>query len=176
MCIRDSNAAVALATLERAQSYFPGLTVADAQRGLAAVEWAGRLQVLQAGPERPAVLVDCAHNDDSAAKLVAALRQDYRYERLVLLFGAPEDKNVAGMLARLLPLADEVVMTTANHPRSATPEQLVEMAAGLGHDCLLYTSTIRSSLRFIVHYLRLPNRVGDVWPAFPRRGSLADLR
>ena len=140
------NAAVALATLERAQSYFPGLTVADAQRGLAAVEWAGRLQVLQAGPERPAVLVDCAHNDDSAAKLVAALRQDYRYERLVLLFGAPEDKNVAGMLARLLPLADEVVMTTANHPRSATPEQLADMAAALGHDAAV-THSVADGLR-----------------------------
>ena len=130
------NAAVALAALERVAGRFPTLTLADMQRGLATVEWAGRLQVLQTGPERPTLLVDCAHNDDSAAKLVAALQEDYRYNRLVLLFGAPEDKNVAGMLARLLPLADEVVMTTANHPRSATPEQLADMAAGLGREAV----------------------------------------
>jgi len=111
------------------------------QRGLAAVEWAGRLQVLQQGPGRPMLLVDCAHNDDSAAKLVAALREEYAYDRLVLLFGAPEDKNVAGMLARLLPLADEVIMTTANHPRSATPEQLAALAHDLGH-----TATITHSV------------------------------
>ena len=85
-------------------------------------------------------------NDDSAARLVAALREDYAYNRLVLLFGAPEDKNVAGMLARLLPLADEVVMTTANHPRSATPEQLADMAAGLGHDATI-TQSVADGLR-----------------------------
>lgn len=140
------NAAVALAALERVSGHFPTLTPADMQRGLAAVEWGGRLQVLQTGPARPTVLVDCAHNDDSAARLVAALQADYDYARLVLLFGAPEDKNVAGMLARLLPLADEVVMTTANHPRSATPEQLADMAAGLGHAAVV-THSVADGLR-----------------------------
>jgi len=140
------NAAVALAALERVSDHFPDLTVADMQRGLAAVEWAGRLQVLQQGPGRPMLLVDCAHNDDSAAKLVAALRADYDYGRLVLLFGAPEDKNVAGMLARLLPLAGSVVMTTANHPRSATPEQLAELAATLGHEATV-THSVAEGLR-----------------------------
>lgn len=41
---------------------------------------------------------------------------------------------MAGMLARLLPIADRVIMTTSNHPRSATPEQLVAMAAELGRE------------------------------------------
>jgi len=136
------NAAVALAALERARTRFPGLTVADMQRGLATVAWPGRLQLLQSGPGRPAVLVDSAHNDDSAAKLVAALREEYAYDRLVLLFGAPEDKNVAGMLSRLLPLADEVIMTTANHPRSATPEQLAAMANDLGHAAAVTHSVV----------------------------------
>jgi dihydrofolate synthase/folylpolyglutamate synthase len=140
------NAAVALAALEHVAGRFPTLAVADMQRGLAAVEWAGRLQVLQTGPGRPTVLVDCAHNDDSAAKLVVALQEDYRYDRLMLLFGTPEDKNVAGMLARLLPLADEVVMTTANHPRSAAPEQLADMAAGLGHEATV-THSVADGLR-----------------------------
>jgi dihydrofolate synthase/folylpolyglutamate synthase len=140
------NAAVALAALERVGGHFPTLTLADMQRGLAAVEWAGRLQVLQTGPEQPTLLVDCAHNDDSAAKLVTALQADYHYNRLVLLFGAPEDKNVAGMLARLLPLADTVVMTTANHPRSAAPEQLAALAATLGHEATV-THSVADGLR-----------------------------
>ncbi len=137
---------MALAALEQVAGHFPALDVAAMQRGLAAVEWDGRLQVLQSGPARPTVLVDCAHNDDSAAKLVAALQEDYRYDRLILLFGAPEDKNVAGMLDRLLPPADDIVVTTANHPRSATPEQLVEMAAGLGHEATV-THSVADGLR-----------------------------
>lgn len=131
------NAAVALAALEQVRRRLPMLTVAHMQHGLAAVAWPGRLQVLPAAAGQPAILVDCAHNDDSAAKLVAALREEYTYDRLVLLFGAPEDKNVVGMLSRLLPLADAVVMTTANHPRSATPEQLAAMARELGREATM---------------------------------------
>ena len=126
------NAAVALAALEKARARFPGLDLAALQTGLATVQWDGRLQVLQAEPGKPTVLVDCAHNDDSAARLVSALKSDFEYRRLIMIFGAPEDKNIAGMLARLLPLADEVIVTTANHPRSATPEQLAQMAAPHG--------------------------------------------
>lgn len=126
------NAAVALAALDRVRGRFPGLNLAALIAGLATVQWDGRLQLLQEGNGRPAVLVDCAHNDDSAAQLVRALSSDYHYRRLILVFGAPEDKNVAGMMDRLLSLADEVVVTTSNHPRSATPERLAEMALERG--------------------------------------------
>lgn len=129
-----SNAAVALAALERVRSRFPALTLAALREGLAIVQWDGRLQLLQTGADKPTVLVDCAHNDDSAARLVSAVTTSYQYRRLILIFGAPEDKNVAGMLSRLLPLADELIVTTANHPRSATPEQLAALAEQLGHD------------------------------------------
>lgn len=127
------NAAVALAALAQARRRFPTLTLDAVRAGLATVQWAGRLQLLQAGTDgRPAILVDSAHNDDSAARLVAALRRNYHYHRLILIFGAPEDKNVAGMLDRLVPLADEIIVTTANHPRSATPEQLAALLAARG--------------------------------------------
>ncbi len=132
------NAAVALAALAQARRRFPTLTLDAVRTGLATVQWDGRLHLLQAGgDDRPAILVDCAHNDDSAARLVAALRQDYHYRRLILVFGAPEDKNVAGMLDRLVPLADAIIVTTANHPRSATPEQLAALVAARGREAAL---------------------------------------
>lgn len=127
------NAAVALAALEQTRHRFPMLDRGALAAGLATAQWDGRLQTLQRGPGRPTILVDSAHNDDSAARLAAALTTDYTYDRLLLIFGAPEDKNVAGMLDRLLPLTDELIVTTANHPRSATPEKLAEMAGQRGH-------------------------------------------
>ena len=69
---------------------------------------------------------------------------DFYYRGLILIFCAPEDKNVAGMLARLLPIADRVIMTTSNHPRSATPEQLVAMAAELGREVSATHSVIEA--------------------------------
>jgi dihydrofolate synthase/folylpolyglutamate synthase len=126
------NAAVALAALEQVRRRFPHLSLDDLRAGLATVSWEGRLQLLQSGDGQPAILVDCAHNDDSAARLAEALTRDYAYQQLILVFGAPEDKNVAGMLARLAPLADEIIVTTANHPRSAAPENLSRLVAANG--------------------------------------------
>lgn len=130
------NAAVALAALGQVSHRFPSLDVAAMQSGLATVRWDGRLQLLQQGPDRPTVLVDSAHNDDSAMRLVTALAEDFQYRRLILIFGAPGDKNVGGMLARLVPMADKVIVTTANHPRSATPEQLAETVLMYGREAI----------------------------------------
>jgi dihydrofolate synthase/folylpolyglutamate synthase len=78
------------------------------------------------------LLVDCAHNPDSAHKLREALNHSFSYNHLWLIFGAPADKDVLHMLAVLLPLAHHTTVTTASHPRSATPEELAEMSAELG--------------------------------------------
>jgi len=43
-----------------------------------------------------------------------------------------EDKDVAGMLAALLPLADRVVLTRCANPRALAPETLAALTARLG--------------------------------------------
>jgi dihydrofolate synthase/folylpolyglutamate synthase len=139
------NTAVALAALEHVGRRFPDLTLPVLQAGVADVRWDGRLQVLQEGPDRPTILVDCAHNEDSTAKLVAALKSEFDYNRFILVFGAPEDKNIAGMMKLLLPLADNIIFTTANHPRSAKPETLAELAASY-HRPVTVTHSVSQAL------------------------------
>lgn len=140
------NAAVALATLETVQPRFPALTLPFVYEGLASVQWEGRLQVIQEGRDRPTVLVDCAHNEDSAARLASALTSEYEYDQLVLVFGAPEDKNITGMMKRLLPVADRVIVTTANHPRSTAPERLADLAADYGRAATITHSVEEATL------------------------------
>ncbi|MEZ4518461.1 MAG: folylpolyglutamate synthase/dihydrofolate synthase family protein [Chloroflexota bacterium] len=126
------NAAVALAALEQVWEMFPTLTLEAMQIGLASAHWDGRLQVLQEGDDKPMVLVDCAHNVDSTTRLAEALLNDYTYKKLILIFGAPADKNITQMMTILFPLADAIIVTTSHHPRSATPAWLSEEAARLG--------------------------------------------
>ncbi len=127
------NAAVALAALEQVRGSFPGLTLPILQAGLATVAWDGRLQLLQVGGGgRPAFLVDCAHNEDSARRLAQALIQNYQFDRLILIFGAPADKNIVAMMHILFPLAAEIILTAAHHPRASAPDWLGEQAAQLG--------------------------------------------
>jgi dihydrofolate synthase/folylpolyglutamate synthase len=126
------NAAVAVAALAAAQPHLPDLTLTAVRTGLATVRWNGRLQTLHKTTGTPTVLLDCAHNVDSAIRLRHALTQDYQYKKLWLIFGASAGKDVAGMLAELLPLAAGAVATISTHPRADTPEEIAALAAQAG--------------------------------------------
>ena len=79
-----ANAAVALATLEALDA--AGIASVDAsaiRRGLAAVRWPGRLELLAGDPQ---VLLDGAHNESGVAALAAALEE----LRPLLAPGAPD--------------------------------------------------------------------------------------
>jgi dihydrofolate synthase/folylpolyglutamate synthase len=136
---QQENAVVALAALETINGRFEKLTLDAVREGLAEVFWPGRLQMLHPGDESPgdgtpAILVDCAHNVDSAEKLAYALTNDYLYKRLWLILGATADKDVAGIVNTLLPLAEGTIMTTSGHPRASNPGDLIQLAAEAGFE------------------------------------------
>ena len=108
-----------------------GIEVPEAavRQGLAAVEWPGRLEVVR---RAPTVVVDGAHNVDSAERLAVALREGFRWRRLTLVLGIARDKQVEEMLAVLAPLADHVVATASHHPRAAAPERIAAAARAAG--------------------------------------------
>jgi len=148
---QQENGVTAVAALTLIQPYLPALTTAAIQQGLSEVQWPGRLQTLHQAPDQPTLLVDCAHNADSAHRLAAALGQDYHYDRLWLLLGATADKDVAAILAELLPLAPgRTAVTQSSHPRAATPERLAELAEELGYP--------------VTAYAHLPAALAAVWP------------
>ncbi len=133
---QQENAVVALAALNEVRHHFPTLSLAALQEGLSTVEWPGRLQMLHEGPGGPALLIDGAHNDDSAQKLSAYLQQRCHFNRLWLVLGITADKNVPGILAPLLPLSAGTFVTSASHPR-ATPTSALENAANnLGYEVI----------------------------------------
>ena len=123
------NAATAYETLQIARE--EGLQISEESilNGLANVHWPGRFEILQ---RRPTLLVDSAHNRDSALKLRLAI-DDYLPGRpVVLLFGASEDKDIFGMFAELMPRVKQVIATQSIHPRAMDANKLVELAHQFG--------------------------------------------
>ena len=105
-------------------------TVDDAVRiGLATVRWPGRLQVLR---ERPWLVVDGAHNGDSALRLRDALGECFEPGDRHLVFGTSVGKDVARMLDALLPVVSTVTLTRSHHERSVPLDQLGEAVAARG--------------------------------------------
>ncbi len=90
--------------------------------GLRRVTWPGRLQVLN---RRPLLVVDGAHNPDSAGKLSQALKQYFDFERAILIIGLSADKDIAGIVSELVPLFDKVIATHSIHPRAMPTDSVV---------------------------------------------------
>jgi dihydrofolate synthase/folylpolyglutamate synthase len=116
------NAATAVAALEvLMEKGFP-ITGENLSKGMAQVNWPGRLQILN---RQPLVVADGAHNPYSARKLREALEQYFSFGRAILIFGVSADKNVPGMVAELRPLFNEVIVTRSIHPRSMATAPIV---------------------------------------------------
>jgi dihydrofolate synthase/folylpolyglutamate synthase len=125
------NGAVAFVALQTASERGLPLEIQHIQEGMAATEWPGRFQILS---QDPAIVLDSAHNRDSALKLRIAL-DDYFPGRLVtMVFGASSDKDVRGMLLELAPRVSRLILTQANHPRSEDPEALARLARAFGFE------------------------------------------
>lgn len=121
--------------LENAVTAYAALQVAHEKRipvnkkgirdGFKSVSWPGRFEILR---REPPLIIDCAHNRDSAHKLQQVLEDFYPGEPVVLVFGASEDKDIKGMFAELQPRVTELIVTKSTHPRAADPEELVRIA------------------------------------------------
>jgi dihydrofolate synthase/folylpolyglutamate synthase len=123
------NATAAIAAVEELRKR--GITIADEHiaEGLRRVEWPGRFEILS---REPFVVVDGAHNVDSARQLVVALCDYFPGRRIVLVFGASADKDIVGMLAELLSGARALVATSARNPRAAPPERIIDAVGTWG--------------------------------------------
>jgi dihydrofolate synthase/folylpolyglutamate synthase len=123
------NAATAYAALETARK--EGLKIQEKSicRGFEKVTWPGRFEVLR---KHPPVIVDSAHNRDSALKLRLALDDYLAGVPVILIFGASEDKDIAGMFIELLPRVKRIIATQSIHPRAMDANKLVELAHQFG--------------------------------------------
>ncbi len=129
------NATSAVAIVQQLRD--AGVTIAEEaiRQGLQSARWPGRFELLS---HSPMLVVDSAHNENSAHKLRAALADYFPRpprRQLCLVFGASSDKDIAGMLRQFLepervtgyPPADKVIVTKSGHPRSAEPAQLADL-------------------------------------------------
>lgn len=120
------NTALALSCLEVLErDHALVVNETSLQEGLARVHWPARLEVLQ---ERPLILLDGAHNPQGAETLRDALKNSFKYKRLHLVLGIMADKDIKGILRRLLPLAETAIFTQPRYARAADPEELKRLA------------------------------------------------
>jgi dihydrofolate synthase/folylpolyglutamate synthase len=122
------NAAVAIAVLDQLRGRGVSLQASDVSWGVANVRWPGRFEVLR---RDPVLVVDCAHNGDSAAKLAAALEEWFPNQRWTFIIGVSTDKDILGILRALAPRAGRIIATESRHPRAMSSPGVAEVAAAV---------------------------------------------
>lgn len=117
-----ANAALALSAVVRLRD--AGWTITDAviEAGMRSVRWPARVEEVG---RQPSVILDAAHNWESAKALVQALSERPPTGRRILVFATTRDKDFRGLVRILLPHFDTVIITKyLENPRGVPIEEL----------------------------------------------------
>jgi dihydrofolate synthase/folylpolyglutamate synthase len=96
------NASGAIAALTALRERLP-ISAQAVRSGLALVELPGRFQIV---PGQPTLVLDVAHNPHAVGALALNLDAMGFFPRTHAVFGAMRDKDIPGLLARVVPLVD----------------------------------------------------------------------
>lgn len=122
------NASAALAALESVRDRLP-VPQQAVRLGLLQASLPGRFQIL---PGQPTVILDVAHNPHAAAVLAQNLDNMGFHPYTYAVFGMLNDKDLAGVLAKLGTRIDHWFCAGLPGPRGGSGEHLAErVAAGL---------------------------------------------
>ncbi|MEN0024689.1 MAG: cyanophycin synthetase, partial [Microbacterium sp.] len=125
------NAALALAAVE---SLIGGAQqrIADdiVSEGLQGATSPGRLQLLGIAPT---VIVDAAHNPHGAAALAQAMDDSFDFDEWGVVLGILADKDAAGIVARLAPVAAHVFATAPESDRASDADSIADLVEATGN-------------------------------------------
>ena len=138
--LNSSLAAVALINLKRL-----GLPIKleDSFLAFRDVEIPGRFEVVS---KEPLIIVDGAHNVEGIEQLISTVKEHFPNEEKTLVFSAFRDKQIKEMLTLLIPHFNNIVLTTFDHPRAATLEQLKN---AIPEDIDVYANTLLKTIQSV---------------------------
>lgn len=138
------NAATALAAIEKLRMRGMSISTHGILQGMQDTKWEGRLEVIG---KNPTVLLDGAHNPAGVSALCRALREEFSYRKLIIIFGVLGDKDIGRMLGSLCRVADRLILTKPDVMR-ASPVEKIYHAAKHRHDLINVFEDSGEAVRF----------------------------
>lgn len=148
------NAATAIQLAEALREDF-NVAPAAIVSGLETAVHQGRLEWI-AGP--PVFVLDGAHNP-AGAEVLKIFLERFALRPLTIVFGAMVDKKIEEITEKLLPLADNVVVTEVQNPRSAKSDSLASAAGHFAKGDIHKAATSKEALEIAT---RLNNGAGMI--------------
>ena len=114
--------------------------------GLENVQHPGRLELIE---HKPPFLLDGAHNPAGCRALREYL-DDFAPQPLTLVFGAMRDKQLDHIGEILFPVADVLILTPVENPRTASIEMLRSIADRFARGAVIETSSSTEALQVAI--------------------------
>lgn len=134
--------------------------------------WPGRFEVIS---RSPLVVIDGAHNEDAAKKLLETLKLGFTNRKIIYIIGVFKDKEHEKMLSVMLPLAEKVYTVTPPGPRGL-PGEILCAEAGKYHGNVQCAASVRAALEAAVQDAGQMTEVGQLHkPMILAFGSLSYL-
>ncbi|GAA0762877.1 folylpolyglutamate synthase/dihydrofolate synthase family protein [Clostridium sartagoforme] len=141
------NLSLAIKALEELQRLnYINIEINKLYKGVKSIKWKGRLEVLK---KNPYIVIDGAHNIAGIEFLKRNIEEYFKYQKLYLILGILNDKNVEEMVKVIAPLATEVYTVTPNSIRAASANELKEVVLKYKNNCIAfddYDKAIKLSL------------------------------
>jgi dihydrofolate synthase / folylpolyglutamate synthase len=118
--VRNTVAAVAAAWRLRDEGF--NISRRSILRGLRTATWPGRLEPIF---PKPLLLLDGGHNPGAAREVATFVRQELPGRRVRMVYASMRDKAIKEICASLFPLAQEIYLTHPEHPRAASPDEIL---------------------------------------------------
>jgi dihydrofolate synthase/folylpolyglutamate synthase len=131
-------AAVELHNQDLADKGTVQITPETIARGIRETQWPGRFQVVPAAGDNPEYVLDVAHNPAGAWALRSTISAAYENlgngdtgneREITMVFGVMRDKAIQEITEILFPITGHVIVTHADNPRSASPDEIRRAAA-----------------------------------------------
>ena len=72
------------------------------------------------------IILDYAHTVDSMKFLRESLLENFTFNKLILVLGFSQDKDLDNILKEIITVGDSIIVTRSENPRSAAPEDLYQ--------------------------------------------------
>ncbi|HNX91349.1 MAG TPA: folylpolyglutamate synthase/dihydrofolate synthase family protein [Candidatus Omnitrophota bacterium] len=122
---QPDNAALAVGVFEQIvkkhRKDFCGDIIHAAKAGISNAYLPGRMEIVS---RNPLFVIDGAHNGDSAERLKSSVEQIFKYDKVILILGISNDKDIPAICKALAGLSSLVILTRAGVSRSADPHLL----------------------------------------------------
>lgn len=135
------NAAVALGIVQALRDQGFVIKPAAVRNGLAKIFWPLRFEIFH---RQPTIVLDAAHNPESCHRLAATIQEKYPNKKVVVVFGSSRDKDMGAMARCLLPIAQQLILTRAAHPRAMIWTKAWVEENHLGVNVCVVPSTMRA--------------------------------